>query len=136
MTPLRRRLRRLRFFVQAMFVTLVISAAVVVAIAQLALPWLADNPRRVEAWLSAQLQRPVSIGQLSGMWTQAGPRLVFDDLRIGATAAGDAELRLPRSELAINLFAPLRKNLAWNSKAAAVAVGDRWARWVPSFSST
>ncbi|HQX65204.1 MAG TPA: YhdP family protein [Dokdonella sp.] len=114
MTPLRRRLRRLRFFVQAMFVTLVISAAVVVAIAQLALPWLADNPRRVEAWLSAQLQRPVSIGQLSGMWTQAGPRLVFDDLRIGATAAGDAELRLPRSELAINLFAPLRKNLAWN----------------------
>ncbi|MFZ1837768.1 MAG: hypothetical protein WAU20_03460, partial [Dokdonella sp.] len=114
MTPLRRRLRRLRFFVQAMFVTLVISAAVIVAIAQLALPWLADNPRRVEAWLSAQLQRPVSIGQLSGMWTQAGPRLVFDDLRIGATAAGDAELRLPRSELAINLFAPLRKNLAWN----------------------
>ena len=114
MTPFRRRLRNLRFIVQAAFVTLVISAAVIVAIAQLALPWLADNPQRIEGWLSAQLHRKVTIGHLAGQWTQAGPRLIFDDLRIAATAAGEAELRLPRSELAINLFAAFQKNLAWN----------------------
>ncbi len=114
MTPFRRRLRKLRFFVQAAFVTLVISAAVIVAIAQLALPWLADNPQRIEGWLSERLQRKVTIGHLSGQWTQAGPRLVFEDLRIGASDSGEAELRLPRSELAINLFAAFQKNLAWN----------------------
>ncbi len=114
MTPFRRRLRKLRFFVQAAFVTLVISAAVIVAIAQLALPWLADNPQRIEAWLSERLHRKVTIGHLSGQWTQAGPRLVFDDLRIRASDTGEAELRLPRSELAINLFAAFQKNLAWN----------------------
>ncbi|MBL0164246.1 MAG: TIGR02099 family protein [Xanthomonadales bacterium] len=114
MTPFRRRLRKLRFFVQAAFVTLVISAAVIVAIAQLALPWLADNPRRIEGWLSERLHRQVTIGQLSGQWTRAGPRLIFNDLRIRASDSGEAELRLPRSELAINLFAAFQKNLAWN----------------------
>lgn len=114
MTPFRRRLRKLRFFVQAAFVTVVISVAVIVAIAQLALPWLADNPRRIEGWLSELLQRTVTIGHLSGQWTQAGPRLIFDDLRIGASDSGDAELSLPRSELAINLFAAFQQSLAWN----------------------
>ena len=114
MTVFRRRLRKLRFFLQAAFVTLVISAAVIVAIAQLALPWLADNPKRVEGWLSGQLHRKVTIGHLTSQWTPAGPRLIFDDLRIAATDAGEAELRLPRSELAINLFAAFERNLAWN----------------------
>ncbi|MEO7012964.1 MAG: DUF3971 domain-containing protein, partial [Dokdonella sp.] len=114
MTPFRRRLRKARFLMQAAFVTVVISAAVIVAIAQLTLPWLAENPQRIEAWLSAQLHRNVTIGHLTGQWTQAGPRLIFDDLRIGASDTGEAELSLPRSELAINLFAAFQKNLAWN----------------------
>ena len=114
MTPFRRRLRKLRFFVQAAFVTVVISMAVIVALAQMALPWLAGDPGRVERWLSARLNREVSIGHLSGTWTQAGPRLVFDDLRIGATESGEGGLRLPRSELAVNLFAAFQKDLAWN----------------------
>ena len=47
MTVFRRRLRKLRFFLQAAVVTLIITAAVLVGFAQLALPWLADNPQRI-----------------------------------------------------------------------------------------
>ncbi|HET9032930.1 MAG TPA: YhdP family protein [Dokdonella sp.] len=114
MTPFRRRLRKLRFFLQAAFVTLVISAAVLVAFAQLALPWLADNPQRIEQWLTERLGRQVSIGHVSGLWTRSGPRLVIDDLRIAASSRDEGELRLPRSELALNLYAAFQRNRAWN----------------------
>jgi uncharacterized protein (TIGR02099 family) len=114
MTPFRRRLRKLRFFLQALFVTLIISAAAIVAFAQLALPWLADNPQRIERWLSDRLGRQVSIGSVNGMWTRAGPRLVIDDLRIAATSSTEGELRLPRSELALNLYAAFQHNRSWN----------------------
>jgi uncharacterized protein (TIGR02099 family) len=114
MTPFRRRLRKLRFFLQALFVTLVISAAAIVAFAQLALPWLADNPQRIERWLSERLGRHVSIGRVNGMWTRAGPRLVIDDLRIAASSSTEGELRLPRSELAFNLYAAFQHNRSWN----------------------
>jgi uncharacterized protein (TIGR02099 family) len=114
MTPFRRRLRKLRFFLQALFVTLVISAAAIVAFAQMALPWLADNPQRIERWLSERLGRQVSIGSVSGTWTRAGPRLVIDDLRIAASSSTEGELRLPRSELALNLYAAFQHNRSWN----------------------
>lgn len=114
MTPFRRRLRELRFFLQAAIITLLISAAVVVAFAQMALPWLADNPQRIEQWLSDRLGRQVSIGHVSGLWTRAGPRLVIDDLRIAASSTTEGELRLPRSELALNLYAAFQRNRSWN----------------------
>lgn len=114
MTPFRRRLHKLRMFLQAAFVTLVITSATLVAFAQLALPWLADNPQRIEQWLSERLGRQVSIGHVSGLWTQAGPRLVIDDLRIAPSVTGEGELRLPRSELALNLYAAFQRNRSWN----------------------
>ncbi len=114
MTPFRRQLRKLRFFVQAVFVTLVISAAVLVAFAQLALPWLADNPQRIERWLSGRLYQPVSIRHVSSVWTRSGPRLIFDDLRIGGVSSNEGEVRLPRSELALNLYAGFQRNRSWN----------------------
>ena len=114
MTVFRRRLRKLRFFLQAAVVTLIITAAVLVGFAQLALPWLADNPQRIEGWLSQRLGRPVSIGHVGSLWTRAGPRLVFDDLRIEAGAGGGSALLLPRAELALNLYAAFQRNRAWN----------------------
>ncbi len=114
MTPFRRRLRKLRFFLQALFVTLVISAAVLVAFAQLALPWLADNPQRIERWLSERLGRPVTIGHVIGTWTQSGPRLIFEDLRIAGSSSTAGALELPRSELALNFYAAFQHNRSWN----------------------
>jgi uncharacterized protein (TIGR02099 family) len=114
MTVFRRRLRRARFFVQAALVTVIISAAVLVGFAQLALPWLADNPRRIEGWLSQRLGREVSVGRIEGAWTRAGPRLVLDDLRIGVRPGAEPDLIVPRAELALNLYAAFQKNRAWN----------------------
>ncbi|MEZ5461490.1 YhdP family protein [Dokdonella sp.] len=114
MTPFRRRLRKFRFLVQAIFVALVITAAVLVGFAQLALPWLADNPQRIEGWLTERLGRNVTIGKVSSMWTRGGPRLILDDLRIASGPASETELRLPRAELALNLYAAFQRNRAWN----------------------
>lgn len=114
MTVFRRRLRKARFFVQAVVVTLIISAAVLVGFAQLALPWLADNPQRIEGWLSERLARTVSVGRIDSAWTRAGPRLMLEDLRIGAQASGEPDLVVPRAELALNLYAAFQKNRAWN----------------------
>jgi uncharacterized protein (TIGR02099 family) len=104
----------LRFILMAAFTTLIIAAAVVVGLAQLALPWLAHNPQRVERWLSDRLGREVSIGQVEGLWTRAGPRLVLDDLHIAAGSTGETALKLPRAELAVNLYAAFQRNRAWN----------------------
>ncbi len=114
MSPWRRRLRKLRFFVQAALVTLIITAAVLVGFAQLALPWLADNPQRIEGWLSERLGRPVTIGKVEGAWSRAGPRLVIDQLQIAAGANGEPSLTVPRAELALNLYAAFQRNRAWN----------------------
>lgn len=114
MNPFRRRVRKLRFFVQATLVTLIISAAVFVGLAQLALPWLARNPQRIEGWLSDRLGRSVQIGHTEGRWTRAGPILMLDDLRIGAGSAGEAGITLPHAELALNLYAAFERNRAWN----------------------
>lgn len=114
MTPFRRRLRKLRFLLQAVFVAVVITAAVLVGFAQLALPWLADNPKRIEGWLGERLGREVTIGSATGMWTRAGPRLILDDLRIATGKTNESEVRLPRAELALNMYAAFQRNRAWN----------------------
>ncbi|MGB0134660.1 MAG: hypothetical protein WBP53_12555, partial [Dokdonella sp.] len=114
MNPIRRRLRKLRFLLQAVFVALVITAAVLVGFAQLALPWLADNPARIEGWLTDRLGREVTIGKVSGMWTRAGPRLVLNDLNIATGPANEKDLHLPRAELALNMYAAFQRNRAWN----------------------
>ena len=114
MTLLRRRLRRLRFALVAVFAGSIILVAAVVGISRLALPWLAHNPERIAGWLSQRLDRSVTIGKVSELWTRAGPRLVLDDLAIGRGAAGEAPLNLARAEIALNLYAPFQRNRAWN----------------------
>ena len=133
MTVFRRRLRKVRFFVQAAVVTAIISAAVLVGLAQLAMPWLADNPRRIEGWLSERLGREVSVGRIDSAWTRAGPRLVLNDLRIGKNGSDGADLLVPRVQLALNLYAAFQKNRAWNEFRVVGldlgllrSAGDQW----------
>ena len=113
-TPLRRRLRKLRFAVVACLASAIILVAVVVGLMRLALPWLADNPARVADWLSQRLGRSVSVGHVSELWTRAGPRLLLDNLAIAGGPGGEAPLNLARAEIALNLYAPFQRNRAWN----------------------
>ena len=114
MSGFRRRLRHLRFFLQAGFSAVLIAAALLVGCMRLALPWLAANPERIEGWLGDRIGRAVDIGKVAWIWTRSGPRLLFDRIEIAAGTDGTPALELARTELALNLYAAFQKNRAWN----------------------
>jgi uncharacterized protein (TIGR02099 family) len=107
------RLRRLRLALITTCSTLVIVAALLVALVQLALPWLTQHPERVAEWVSERLGREVRFASLQGLWTRSGPRLILGDVEI-VDVGGSAPLRVPRAEIALNLYAAFQKNRAWN----------------------
>ncbi|WP_440223319.1 YhdP family protein [Dokdonella sp. MW10] len=109
-----RRWRRVRFALVSAVAGTLVLVAVLMGLAQLALPWLVRNPQRVEAWLSERSGREVRIGTVEGQWTRGGPRLVLEDVRLGPSSPGGRTLTLPHAELAVNLFAALQRNRAWN----------------------
>jgi uncharacterized protein (TIGR02099 family) len=110
---LRRTLRRLRLALFALITTAIIALAVLMGFTQLAMPWLVRNPARIEAWLSERLHQPVSIGGVTGAWVGGGPVLALEHVRIG-NSAGTAPLEIPKAELAVSLYAPFRRGLAWS----------------------
>lgn len=113
-TPWRARLRRLRFAALAVFATGVILLGVLAGLAQLAMPWLEHHPQHVEHWLSRRLDRPVSIGHLSGVWVGGGPLLRLDDVRIGATGVGQNSMAIAHAELAFDAYALFKRNGAFS----------------------
>jgi len=111
---LRRTLRRVRFTLFAVITTAVIALAVLMGLTQLAMPWLVRNPERIATWLSERLHQPVSIGAVSGVWMGGGPVLTLDHVRIGATGGAEPPLDIPRAELAVSVYAPFERGLAWS----------------------
>jgi uncharacterized protein (TIGR02099 family) len=109
---LRRNLRRLRFTLFTVGAVVVIALALTVGLGQLAMPWLTRNPERVEAWLSERLHQPVHVGHLNAVWAAGGPVMTLDDVRIGNP--DKQPLQLPRAELALDFYAPLRGDRAWS----------------------
>ena len=110
----RRRIHRVRLWMQALFATAVILLALLVGLTHLALPWLASHPERISEFLTTRLNRPVSVQRVDGMWERNGPLLVLNDVHIaGATPARPA-LVIPQAELKINLFSWLNRNQTWN----------------------
>jgi len=110
---LRRTLRRLRLALFALVTTAIIALAVLMGLTQLAMPWLVRNPARIEAWLAERLHQPVSIGGVTGAWVGGGPVLALEHVRIG-NSVGTAPLEIPKAELALSLYAPFRRGLAWS----------------------
>ncbi len=110
----RARLRRLRFAALAVCAIGVIALGVLAGLTQLAMPWLQNHPQHVEHWLSARLQRPVTIGHLSGNWVGGGPLLRLDDVRIGASGAGQNPMVIAHAELAFDVYALFKRNSAFS----------------------
>ncbi|WP_130619944.1 YhdP family protein [Dyella amyloliquefaciens] len=79
----------------------VISLAVMMALAQLALPTLARHPDWVALQLSGILQRPVTFDALEGHSQPAGPLFVMHGLTIGADN-GEPPVRIPEAELKLD----------------------------------
>lgn len=114
MTQTRRRLRRARLALQRLFSTAVILLAVVFALTHLALPWLAQHPERIAEFLSARLDRAVTIDHADGIWERNGPLLVLSNVHVAGAKAGQAPLVIPQAELKINFFSWLSRNQTWN----------------------
>src|SRR5882724_8162634 len=110
----RQRIHRVRLFVQALFALLVIALAVVAGISRLALPWMASHPERIGQFLSARLNRTVTLERVDGLWESNGPLLVLHDVRIGAARLDQPATVIPQAELKINFFSWLRHNQTWN----------------------
>ena len=111
---LRRTLRRLRFALFAVLTTVVIALAVLVGLTQLAMPWLVRNPERIEAWISERVHQPVHIGHVTGAWLGGGPALTLEDVRIGVEGGDKPVLKVPRAEIAFDLYAPFQGERAWS----------------------
>lgn len=110
MTPWRRRLRRLRLALTFTCATLIIVAAVVVALVQALLPHIAAHPERVAAFLSERLQRPVSIDEVHGEWAGVGPVLRLEGVHIAAVDVASPPLVIPQAEIALDFSAWARSN--------------------------
>jgi uncharacterized protein (TIGR02099 family) len=113
-TPWRRRLRRARIALTLVLACLVILAAVSVGLLRLLLPQVGLHKARVEALLSEQLQRPVSIDQVHGYWDEGGPLLRLDGVHVASSDVGVAPLVIPQAELGIDLGAWLSRNRRWS----------------------
>lgn len=79
----------------------VISLAVLMALAQLLLPTLANHPEWVAAQLSTKLHRPVTFQSLEGHWQPAGPLFVMRGVTVEA-GDGGAPLHIPETEMKLD----------------------------------
>lgn len=114
MTPWRRRLRRARLAFTLGVAALVIAAAVLMALLQLALPLLARHPEKVAAFLAERVQRPVSIDAVQAQWEGAGPVLRLSGLHIAGATPEQPPLVIPQAELGVDFSAWARHNRRWN----------------------
>lgn len=110
----RRRIHRTRRLVQGLFATLVIGLALLAGLFHLGLPWLAGHPERVGEFLSARLNRAVTVERVDGLWESNGPLLVLKGVRIAGATTDRPATVIPQAELKINFFSWLSRNQTWN----------------------
>lgn len=103
-TPLRRRLRRLRRLLGYGLASLLILAALAVAIANQFMPLLQRHPDDVAQWLSERLGRRVAIEAVQARWNRRGPLLSVQGLQLGE---GAEAIDIGRAELQVNAYSGL-----------------------------
>ncbi|MEP6484175.1 MAG: YhdP family protein [Rudaea sp.] len=109
----RRRTHHARLFVQALFAVLAITAAVVVGLGQIALPWIVNHPEKISAFLSDKLKRPVTLDRVEGVWEHNGPLLTLHGVHMGTAGAGQADMTIPQAQLKVNFLAPFHRSETW-----------------------
>jgi uncharacterized protein (TIGR02099 family) len=83
---------------------LLIAVALVVGIANQLLPMVERNPARIAAWLSERVGEPVRFTSARAEWTRAGPRFIFQGLRVGT---GADTLVVGRAQLQVAMYSGL-----------------------------
>jgi len=75
-------LRRARTLLWTAFSILVISAAVLMGIGKLLIPYSDRYQPRLEAWLSEEFGQPVTLDSFVGEWTPFGPRISLRGMKL------------------------------------------------------
>lgn len=107
MTPTRRRWRRLRRWLWTAFAGLLVSAAGLMALGRLLVPWLVDSPQTVATWLGERIGRNVELESVQAHWDGPGPVLDLGGLRISGQAGEPAAITLGRVRVQVDVYALL-----------------------------
>jgi len=107
----RHRRRVLRIAVLSVVGFLTIGWALVLALAGLALPWVASHPERIADELSKQLGRPLRFERLDARWEPTGPVFTLAGVRIGE---GASAFVVPEAEWVLDFYAWLRRGVSFS----------------------
>ena len=103
-SKLRSRIRHARRLIGYGALVLLILVAMMVGIANKMLPWVAQHPAQIAAWLSERVGEPVHFKSSHAEWTRRGPRFTLDGLQVGH---GDQVLDIGRAELLVAIYSGL-----------------------------
>ena len=99
---------------------LLITAAIVVGLGNLLLPYADRYRPELEQWLAHRLQRDVQVERISAQWATAGPEIDLYGLTLGVEGTQDS-IRVPQANLRFDLcvgHGPPTTDLAALLKAA------------------
>lgn len=91
MSTLKTIFRQIKTLLWTAFSILVITAAVLVGIGKLLMPYSDRYQPRLEAWLSEEFGRPIQIESFQGSWTAFGPRLSLQGLKLMPAPEGASD---------------------------------------------
>lgn len=107
MKPALRRWRRLRRWLLTAVACVLVSAAGLMALGRLLVPWLVDSPETVATWLSDRIGRKVELDSVSAHWDGPGPILDLGGLRISGSEGEPAAITLGRARVQLDVYALL-----------------------------
>ncbi|GMU43061.1 MAG: TIGR02099 family protein [Xanthomonadales bacterium] len=105
MKAARRRVQRIRRWLNAAVAGLLVGAATLIALGRLLVPWLVDSPEAVATWLGERIGRSVELDAVSAYWEGSGPVLDLSGLRISAASGEAAAIRLGRARVHTDVYA-------------------------------
>ncbi len=103
MTSLAQWLRRLRTLCWTALSIVIISAAILVGVGKLLMPYSDRYQPQLESWLSREFGYPVTVETFSGEWRAFGPRLMLQGLRIRDSVSFPGNDDLLISEAALDI---------------------------------
>ncbi len=92
MASLKLLFRRARTLLWTAVSIVVISAAVLVGIGKLLMPFSANYKPQLEAWLSEEFGRPVELMGFEGEWKAFGPRITLRGMKLQASGASQSQV--------------------------------------------
>lgn len=97
-------LRRARTLLWTALSIVIITCAVLVGLGKLLMPYSANYKPQLEAWLSGEFERTVTIDSFSGQWRAFGPRLTVNGLRLSDAGGGEGAAIIEEAVIDIKPF--------------------------------